>query len=71
MALFSAYAVLGITTHPGAVPAPQQVGAVAEWVFFPVLAASRAAPALPNRDLARRGAGARSSRLNFLATGLC
>ena len=53
MGLFSAYALLGITTHPGAVPAPQQVGAVAEWLFFPVVAVlAGALPPLPDRDLA-------------------
>ena len=29
---------LGITRHPGALPAARQVGAVAEWVFFAVVA---------------------------------
>ncbi len=53
MGLFSAYAVLGITTHPGAVPAPQQVGAVAEWLFFPGRGrAGLRVPPLPDRDLA-------------------
>ena len=37
MGLLNAYAMLGITTHPGAVPAPRQVGAVSEWLFFPVV----------------------------------
>jgi signal transduction histidine kinase len=32
----SAYAVLGIT-HPGALPAPELVGLLAEWSFIPVL----------------------------------
>ena len=36
--LASAYAVAGITVHPGALPAARQVGAVAEWIFFPVVA---------------------------------
>jgi signal transduction histidine kinase len=35
--LLSAYAVAGITTYPGTLPAAQRVGAVAEWVFFPVI----------------------------------
>jgi signal transduction histidine kinase len=38
LSLFSGYAVLGIVTHPGALPAAEQIGAVAEWVFFPVVA---------------------------------
>jgi signal transduction histidine kinase len=70
MGLFSAYAVLGITTRPGSVPAPQQVGAVAEWLFFPVVAVIACAFLLfPTGNL-------RSRRwrpvvvLNFLATGL-
>ena len=39
MTLFSGYAVVGILTHPGALPAAKPVGAVAEWAFFPVVAA--------------------------------
>jgi hypothetical protein len=56
MGVFNGYAMLGITAHPGAVPAPRQVGAVSEWLFFPVvavLASSRPGPC-------GRGAGARS-----------
>ncbi len=37
--LASAYAVAGVTVHPGALPAARQVGAVAEWAFFPIVAA--------------------------------
>jgi len=29
----SAYAVLGIATHPGTLPVPQLVGAIAQWSF--------------------------------------
>src|SRR2546422_4611740 len=29
----SAYAVVGIATHPGSLPIPEVVGTVAEWVF--------------------------------------
>jgi hypothetical protein len=36
IALTSAYAVLGIATHPGSVPASKLVGATAEWLFVPV-----------------------------------
>jgi signal transduction histidine kinase len=38
MSLLSAYAAVGIITYPGALPAAEQVGAVAEWTFFPVVA---------------------------------
>jgi signal transduction histidine kinase len=70
MGVFNAYAMLGVTTHPGAVPAPREVGAVSEWLFFPVVAALACAFLLfPT--------GALLSRrwrpvvvLNFLATGL-
>ena len=53
MGLLNAYAMLGITTHPGAVPAPRQVGAVSEWLFFPVVAAlGLRVPPVPDWDLA-------------------
>jgi signal transduction histidine kinase len=70
MGLFSAYAVLGITTHPGAVPEPQQVGAVAEWLFFPVVAVLACAFLLfpTGTLLSRRWRPV--VVLNFLATGL-
>src|SRR3984957_10454191 len=70
MSLFSAYAVLGIITHPGAVPAPQQVGAVAEWLFFPVVAALAGIFLLfpTGTLLSRRWRPVLV--LNFLATGL-
>ena len=38
MALTSAYAVAGIRTQPGSLPAARQVGAAAEWVFFALVA---------------------------------
>jgi signal transduction histidine kinase len=38
LALGSAYAVTGIATHPGTLPAPQVVGALAECDFIPVFA---------------------------------
>jgi signal transduction histidine kinase len=38
LALGSAYAVTGITTHPGTLPAPRVVGALAECDFIPVFA---------------------------------
>ena len=70
MALFSAYAVLGITTHPGAVPAPQQVGAVAEWLFFPVVAVLACAFLLFPTGTLRSRRWRPVVVLNFLATGL-
>jgi hypothetical protein len=33
MCLTSAYAVVGIVTHPGALPAARLVGATSEWTF--------------------------------------
>ena len=38
LSLFSGYAVVGIVTHPGALPAAEQIGALAEWAFPPVVA---------------------------------
>ncbi len=38
LSLFSSYAIAGILTHPGGLPAAKPVGAVAEWAFFPVVA---------------------------------
>jgi signal transduction histidine kinase len=38
LTLLSSYAVIGILTHPGALPAVHQVGAAAEWAFFPDVA---------------------------------
>jgi signal transduction histidine kinase len=37
MSLFSGYAVAGVLTHPGALPAAEPVGAMGEWAFFPVV----------------------------------
>jgi signal transduction histidine kinase len=70
MGLFSAYAVLGITTHPGAVPAPQQVGAVAEWLFFPVVAVLACAFLLFPTGTLRSQRWRPVVVLNFLVTGL-
>jgi signal transduction histidine kinase len=70
MGLFSAYAVLGITTHPGAVPAPRQVGAVAEWVFFPVVALLACALLLFPTGTLRSWRWRPVVVLNFLVTGL-
>jgi signal transduction histidine kinase len=39
MTFASGYAVLGIATHPGALPAAALTGLLAEWVFVPVLIA--------------------------------
>jgi signal transduction histidine kinase len=70
MGLINGYAMLGITTHPGAVPAPRQVGAVSEWLFFPVVAALACAFLLfpTGTLLSRRWRPV--VVLNFLATGL-
>ncbi len=70
MGLFYAYAMLGITTHPGAVPAPQQVGAVAEWLFFPVVAVLACAFLLFPTGTLRSRRWRPVVVLNFLATGL-
>ena len=70
MGLFSAYAVLGITTRPGSVPAPQQVGAVAEWLFFPVVAVIACAFLLFPTGTLRSRRWRPVVVLNFLATGL-
>jgi signal transduction histidine kinase len=70
MALFSAYALLGITTHPGAVPAPRQVGAVGEWLFFPVVAVLACALLLFPTGALRSPRWRPVLVLNFLATGL-
>jgi len=70
MGLLNAYAMLGITTHPGAVPAAQQVGAVSEWLFFPVVAALACAFLLfPTGTLLSRH-WRPVVLANFLATGL-
>jgi signal transduction histidine kinase len=70
MVLLYGYSALGITTHPGAVPAPQQVGAVSEWLFFPVVAALACVLLLfpTGTLLSRRWRPV--VVLNFLATGL-
>jgi signal transduction histidine kinase len=70
MGLFSAYAVLGITTHPGEVPAPHQVGAVAEWFFFPVVTMLACAFLLFPTGTPRSWRWRPVVVLNFLATGL-
>ena len=70
MGILNAYAMLGVTTHPGAVPAPREVGAVSEWLFFPVVAALACAFLLfpTGTLLSRRWRPV--VVLNFLATGL-
>src|SRR5713101_6945395 len=35
--LTSAYAVVGVATHPGALPAAKLVGALSEWIFVPIV----------------------------------
>jgi signal transduction histidine kinase len=39
LSLFSGYALVGLRAHPGALPAAEPVGAVAEWAFFSVVTA--------------------------------
>jgi signal transduction histidine kinase len=70
ISLVSDYAVVGIVMHPGALPAAEQIGAVAEWVFFPVVAVLAYTLLLfPTGTLpSRRWRPA--AVLNFLATGL-
>jgi signal transduction histidine kinase len=70
MGLFSAYAVLGVTTHPGSVPAAQQVGAVAEWFFFPVVAVLACALLFFPTGTLRSRRWRPVAVANFLATGL-
>jgi signal transduction histidine kinase len=36
LSLTSAYAVVGILTHPGLLPAAKLIGAFAEWIFVPI-----------------------------------
>jgi signal transduction histidine kinase len=38
LSLLSGYAITGVLTHPGSLPAAHQVGAAAEWAFFPDVA---------------------------------
>ncbi|MDP9343065.1 MAG: hypothetical protein M3Q23_13455 [Actinomycetota bacterium] len=38
LCLASAYSVVGVVAHPGALPAPRLVGAIAEWDFVPCAA---------------------------------
>jgi len=70
LSLFSGYAVVGVITHPGVLPAAKPVGALAEWAFFPVVA-------LLSYMLLLFPTGILPSRrwylvavLNFVATGL-
>ena len=70
MTLVSAYAVLGVTTHPGALPAAKQVGAVDEWIFFAVVALlAQTFFLFPTGTLPSRR-WRPIAVLNFLATGL-
>ena len=70
MGLLNGYAMLGITTHPGAVPAPRQVGAVSEWLFFPVVAALACTLLLFPTGTLRSRRWRPVVVANFLATGL-
>jgi hypothetical protein len=70
LSLFSGYAVAGIVTHPGTLPAAEQIGAVAEWAFFPVVAVLAYTLLLfPTGTLPSRR-WRPVAVLNFLATGL-
>ena len=70
MSLLSDYAVVGVRTHPGALPAAEQVGALAEWAFFPVIAVLVCTLLLfPTGTLPSRR-WRPVVVLNFLATGL-
>jgi signal transduction histidine kinase len=70
MTLVSAYAVLGVTAHPGALPAAKQVGAVDEWIFFAVVALlAHTFFLFPTGTLPSRR-WRPVAVLNFLATGL-
>ncbi len=70
MGLCSDYALLGITTHPGGVPAAPQVGAVAEWFFFPVVAVLACVFLLFPTGTLRSRRWRPVMVLNFLVTGL-
>jgi signal transduction histidine kinase len=70
MGVFNGYAMLGITAHPGAVPAPRQVGAVSEWLFFPVVAVLACALLLFPTGTVRSRRWRPVVVLNFLVTGL-
>ena len=70
MGVSNGYAMLGITTHPGAVPAPAQVGAVSEWLFFPVVAVLACALLLFPTGTLRSRRWRPVVVLNFLVTGL-
>ena len=70
MGVSNGYAMLGITTHPGAVPAPAQVGAVSEWLFFPVVAVLACALLLFPTGTLRSRRWRPVVMLNFLVTGL-
>ena len=70
MGVFNGYAMLGITAHPGAVPAPRQVGALSEWLFFPVVAVLACALLLFPTGTLRSRRWRPVVVLNFLVTGL-
>ncbi len=70
MGVFNGYAVLGVTAHPGALPAARQVGAVDEWIFFAVVALlAHTFFLFPTGTLPSRR-WRPVAVLNFLATGL-
>jgi signal transduction histidine kinase len=67
---FSDYAVLGVIAHPGALPAARQVGAIAEWLFFPVVSVLACALLLFPTGTLRSPRWRPVAVLNFAATGL-
>jgi signal transduction histidine kinase len=70
MGVFSGYAALGVITYPGALPAAQQVGAVAEWLFFPVVSVLACVFLLFPTGTLRSPRWRPVLVLNFAATGL-
>ena len=70
MTTLSGYAVLGLMAHPGALPGARQVGAVAEWVFFPIVAVLACAFLLFPTGTLRSPRWRPIAVLNFAATGL-
>jgi signal transduction histidine kinase len=70
MSVFSCYAILGVITHPGALPAARQVGAVAEWLFFPVVSVLACVFLLFPTGTLRSRRWRPVAVLNFAVTGL-
>jgi signal transduction histidine kinase len=70
LTLLSSYAAVGILTYPGALPAARQVGAAAEWVFFPDIALITYAFLLFPTGVLPSRRWRPVAILNFAATGL-